>query len=289
MAVSTQSLSNWLHRHRGFHKHGGSIMLSLPTVLFLLLLFAIPVAQLMLLSVQSGSFASYEKAFTDELYLTVLLDTFKIALFVTVVSFFLAYPIAYFLTVAPPFWKMVGLFCVLMPFWTSILVRTYAWMVILGRHGVISETLLALGIIETPISFLHNLSAVLIGMVHVLMPYLVFPVYAVMQRIDPNLMQAAFGLGAPTWRAYWRVYFPLTLPGVLSGAILVFILSMGFFVTPVLLGGGRVMMIAVLIEQFVSEFVDWEFAGALSVALLVSTMIIYTAFKKLMKAESKWA
>jgi ABC-type spermidine/putrescine transport system permease subunit I len=266
-------------------EHRGPALLALPTVVFLLLLFAIPVARLMLLSVEAGTLEPYEKALTDALYLKVLLDTGKIALIVTVLSFVLGYPVAYFLTVAPRAWQVVGLFCLLMPFWTSILVRTYAWMVLLGRRGVISESLVSLGIIDAPMTFLHSLPAVLVGMVHVLMPYLVFPVYAVMQRIDPNLMQAAHGLGAPGWRAFWRVYFPLTLPGVLSGASLVFILSMGFFITPVLLGGGRVMMIAVLIEQQVREFLNWEFAGALSATLLLFTLCVYGAFRWLMRAD----
>lgn len=270
-------------------QHRGPALLALPTVIFLLVLFAIPVARLMLLSVEAGTLEPYAKALTDELYLKVLLDTGKIALIVTVLSFVLGYPVAYFLTVAPRAWQIVGLFCLLMPFWTSILVRTYAWMVLLGRRGVVSESLVSLGIIDAPMTFLHSLPAVLIGMVHVLMPYLVFPVYAVMQRIDPNLMQAAHGLGAPGWRAFWRVYFPLTLPGVLSGASLVFILSMGFFITPVLLGGGRVMMIAVLIEQQVREFLNWEFAGALSATLLVFTLCVYGAFRWLMRADRQLA
>lgn len=269
----------------GLRAHRGPLLLALPTVVFLLLLFAVPVARLMLLSVEAGTFEPYQKALADELYLGVLLDTGKIALFVTVTSFLLGYPVAYFLTVAPPVWRVVGLFCLLMPFWTSILVRTYAWMVLLGRRGVISETLQALDVIDRPMTFLHSLPAVLIGMVHVLMPYFVFPVYAVMHRMDPNLMQAAYGLGAPGWRAFWRVYFPLTLPGVLSGASLVFILSMGFFITPVLLGGGRVTMIAVLIEQQVREFLNWEFAGALSATLLLFTLCVYGAFRRLMGAD----
>lgn len=270
-------------------EHAGPVALSLPAVVFLLILFAIPVVHLMLLSVQSGSFEHYEKAFTDELYVTVLLNTFKIALMVTVISFILAYPLAYYLTVASPMWRAIGMFCLLMPFWTSILVRTYAWMVILGRRGIVNEALLSLGVIDTPISLLYNTSSVLLGMVHVLMPYMVFPVYAVMRRVDPNLMQAAFGLGAPAWRAFIRVYFPMTMPGVLAGASLVFILSMGFYITPVLLGGGRVTMIAVLIEQFVTEFLAWEFAGALSMALLTFTLVIYGAFKWLMKSERNLA
>lgn len=270
-------------------EHGGAIALSLPTVVFLLALFAVPVLQLMLLSVEAGTFEHYEKAFTDELYVTVLLNTFEIALLVTVISFFLAYPLAYFLIVAPPFWRAFGMFCLLMPFWTSILVRTYAWMAILGRRGIVNEALLSLGIIDTPMSLLYNTQSVLLGMVHVLMPYMVFPLYAVMRRVDPNLLQAAYGLGAPGWRAFLKVYFPMTMPGVLAGASLVFILSMGFFITPVLLGGGRVTMIAVLIEQYVTEFLAWEFAGALSMALLTFTLVIYGTFKWFMKSERNLA
>ncbi len=276
-------------RTGAMREHAGPVALSLPAVIFLLILFAIPVAHLMLLSVQSGSFENYEKAFTDELYVTVLLNTFEIALMVTVISFLLAYPLAYYLTVASPIWRAIGMFCLLMPFWTSILVRTYAWMSILGRRGIINEFLLSLGIIDTPLSLLYNTSSVLLGMVHVLMPYMVFPVYAVMRRVDPNLMQAAFGLGAPAWRAFVRVYFPMTMPGVLAGTSLVFILSMGFYITPVLLGGGRVTMIAVLIEQHVTEFLAWDFAGALSMALLTFTLVIYGTFKWLMKSERNLA
>lgn len=279
----------YFRRSSIMREHAGPIALSLPAVMFLLVLFAIPVIQLMLLSVQSGSFEHYEKAFTDELYVTALLNTFKIALMVTIVSFLLAYPLAYYLTIASPMWRAIGMFCLLMPFWTSILVRTYAWMAILGRRGIVNEALLSLGIIDAPVSLLYNTPAVLVGMIHVLMPYMVFPLYAVMRRVDPNLMQAAFGLGAPAWRAFMRVYFPMTMPGVLAGASLVFILSMGFFITPVLLGGGRVTMIAVLIEQFVSEFLAWEFAGALSMALLAFTLVIYGTFKWLMKSERNLA
>jgi putative spermidine/putrescine transport system permease protein len=278
-----------IRRNNSVREHAGPIALSLPTVVFLLVLFAVPVVQLMLLSAQSGTFENYAKAFSDELYVTVLLNTFEIAFFVTVISFVLAYPLAFFLTVLPPFWRAIGLFCLLMPFWTSILVRTYAWMAILGRRGIVNEALLSMEIIDRPISLLYNEQAVLLGMVHVLMPYMVFPVFAVMRRVDPNLMQAAYSLGAPGWRAFLRVYFPMTMPGVLAGASLVFILSMGFYITPVLLGGGRVTMIAVLIEQLVTEFLDWDFAGALSLALMTFTLLIYGAFKWLMKSERNLA
>lgn len=264
------------------------LFLGLPTVVFLLVLFAVPVGQLMLLPVTAGTVTPYMEAVTDEFFLKVFWNTFKISAYVTLFAFILGYPVAYFLTIAPPFWRMVGFFCILMPFWTSILVRTYAWMVILGRRGIINEGLISIGIIEEPIVMLYSMPSVLLGMVHVLMPFFIFPTYSVMRRIDMNLIAAAQGLGAPGWRAFARVYFPLTLPGVLSGVTLVFILSMGFFITPALLGGGRVMMVALLIEQYVNQFLDWETAGALSAALLVATLVVYALMKRVLGGHKKW-
>lgn len=268
--------------------HRGPLLLGLPAIVFLLVLFAIPVAQFMLLPIQAGTVDPYVKALTGSLFLQVIWNTFEIAAYVTLLAFLLGYPVAYFLTVAPPLWRTIGFFCVLLPFWTSILVRTYAWMVILGRRGVLNEALLSLGVIDEPMVLLHSMPTVLLGMVHVLMPFFIFPVYAAMQRIDLNLIAAARGLGAPDWRVFLRVYFPLTLPGVLSGATLVFILSMGFFITPALLGGGRVTMIAVLIEQYVNKFLNWEFAGALSAVLLTATLIVYGLMKWAMKGDRRW-
>lgn len=268
--------------------HRGPILLGLPTTIFLLVLFAIPVARFMTLPLQEGDISPYIQTLTGGLYLQVIWNTFKIAAYVTLICFLLGYPVAYFLTVAPPFWRWVGFFCVLMPFWTSILVRTYAWMVILGRRGILNEALLGAGIIEKPLVMLHSVPTVLLGMAHVLAPFMIFPLYSAMQRIDLNLVAAARGLGAPDWRVFLRVYFPLTLPGVLSGATLVFILSMGFFITPALLGGGKVTMIAVLIEQYVNKLLDWEFAGALSAVLLATTLMVYGLMKWALRGNAKW-
>lgn len=268
--------------------HRGPILLGLPTTIFLLVLFAIPVARFMTLPLQEGDLGPYVEALTGGLFLQVIWNTFKIAAYVTVICFLIGYPVAYFLTVASPFWRWVGFFCVLMPFWTSILVRTYAWMVILGRRGIINEALLSAGVIDKPLVLLHSMPTVLLGMAHVLAPFLIFPIYSAMQRIDLNLVAAARGLGAPDWRVFLHVYFPLTLPGVLSGATLVFILSMGFFITPALLGGGKVTMIAILIEQYVNKLLDWEFAGALSAVLLAATLTVYGLMKWLMRGNDKW-
>jgi len=147
--------------------------------------------------------------------------------------------------------------------------------VLLGRNGVVNRWLRDAGLIEAPLPLLHNTAGVLIGMVHVLLPYMVFPIYASLLRIDPDLSRAAEGLGAPAWRSFLRVTFPLSLPGVSAGCALVFVLSLGFFITPALLGGGRVIMVSMLIEQQVREFLDWPFAAALSTVLLVATLAIY--------------
>ena len=255
--------------------------LSLPAILFLALIFAYPLLRFLTFGLEGGSFAHFEKALTDGLYVQVLLDTFKIAALVTAISLVIAYPVAYFLASASRIWATIGFMFVLLPFWTSLLVRTYAWMVLLGRNGVINRTLIQWGVIETPLPLLHNMSGVLIGMVHVLMPYMVFPLYSAMKRVNPDLLTAAEGLGAPGRRIFWRIYLPLTMPGVFAGAALVFVLSLGFFITPALMGGGRVIMISMLIEQQVREFLNWPFASALSTVLLVSTLAIYIAINRL--------
>jgi ABC-type spermidine/putrescine transport system permease subunit I len=154
-------------------------------------------------------------------------------------------------------------------------VRTYAWMVLLGRNGVINKTLIGVGIIDQPLPLLYNFFGVLVGMVHVLLPYMVLPLYNAMRRVDPSLIQAAQGLGASPFMILWRIYLPLTMNGIAAGVILVFILSLGFFITPALLGGGKVMMIAPLIQQQVGDLLDWNFAAALSALLLAVTVAIY--------------
>ncbi|MGE0723934.1 MAG: ABC transporter permease [Alphaproteobacteria bacterium] len=251
------------------------VLLALPAILLLAALFAWPLLRLFWLSVADGTFAPYQKALGDSLYLQIYYETFRIALIVTFACLVLGYPVAWFLANASRFWSTLGFVFVLLPFWTSILVRTYAWMVLLGRNGVLNRMLIDWGVIETPIRLLHNETGVLIGMVHVLLPYVVFPIYSAMVRIDRDLLVAAEGLGAPGWRIFWRIYLPLSMPGVFAGAALVFALSLGFFITPALLGGGRVVMIAVVIEQQVREFLDWPFAAALSALLLAATIAAY--------------
>jgi len=250
-------------------------MLAVPALLLLGIIFAWPVLRLLSMSVEGGTLANFEKATLDELYLYVLFDSVKIAAMVMAICLLVAYPVAFWLSRAGRWGVAIGMFALLLPFWTSVLVRTYAWLVLLGRNGVVNRWLRDAGLIEAPLPLLHNTAGVLIGMVHVLLPYMVFPIYASLLRIDPDLSRAAEGLGAPAWRSFLRVTFPLSLPGVSAGCALVFVLSLGFFITPALLGGGRVIMVSMLIEQQVREFLDWPFAAALSTVLLVATLAIY--------------
>ena len=258
----------------GRRREVGLLLLALPALALLLLVFAWPVLRLLSLSLQGGTFEHFEKAILDGLYVSVLLDSLKIAAAVTAFCLVLAYPVSVWLARAGRIGAALGLFALLLPFWTSVLVRTYAWLVLLGRNGVINRSLRDWGWVEAPLPLLHNIGGVLIGMLHVLLPYMVLPIYAALLRIDPDLLRAAEGLGASSWRAFLRVTVPLTLAGVMAGCTLVFVLSLGFFITPALMGGGRVIMISMLIEQQVREL-EWPFAAALSTVLLAATLAIF--------------
>ena len=264
-----------LRRTRPGHNNAIAFAMVLPALAVFLLFFAFPVVRMLSLGFAGGSLAWYGRALSSPLYLAVFVLTFRMAAAVTVGCLLLGYPTAYLLSTTTRFWRTTGFLLILLPFWVSVLVRTYAWMVLLGRNGVINRALLSAGVIDHPLPLMYNFVGVLIGMVHVLLPYMILPLYSALRRVDPSLVQAAEGLGATRWRVFWRIHFPLTLSGVAAGTILVFVLSLGFFITPALLGGGRVMMIAVLIQQQVSELLDWNFAAALSGILLTATVLAY--------------
>lgn len=256
---------------------------------FLFALFLYPVIRFLTQSLEGGSLAHYEKALTDRLYVAVLIDTLRIALVVTAICLLLGYPVAHFIATAPRLWAAIGLALLLLPFWTSVLVRTYAWMILLGRSGLVNRALQSLGLVDEPLRLLFNEIGVVIGMVHVLLPYMVFPIMSVMRRVDGQLLAAASGLGASPVQAFRRVYFPLTLPGVLAGTTLVFVVALGFFITPALLGGGRVIMIGVLIEEQVRKYLDWGFAAALSVVLFAAALAIYAVFRRALREDLRWS
>jgi ABC-type spermidine/putrescine transport system permease subunit I len=264
---------------------GTSFFPAVPALVLLFVFFLFPVVRMLGYSVEAGTFEWYAKALGEGLYLGVFWNTFQIALLVTLICLLLGYPVGFLIATTTPGWATAGFVFVLLPLWTSILVRTYAWMVLLGRNGVFNRWLLDWGLIDDPLPLLHNVTGVLIGMVHVLLPYMVLPIYGAVRRLDPAIVAAAEGLGASDWRIFRRIYLPLTLNGIFAGAVLVFVLSLGFFITPALLGGGRVIMIAVLIEQEVRQTLNWPFAAALSAVLLAGTLAVYALAQRVTQSE----
>jgi ABC-type spermidine/putrescine transport system permease subunit I len=253
----------------------GPFALTLPALMLLTLLFVLPLGRLFALSFEGGGLGWYEKALTGGLYTTILFRTFEIAAIVTLCCLVIGYPVAFLLATTTPGWRAIGFAFVMLPLWTSVLVRTYAWMVLLGRNGIINRILIDSGLMEQPLSMLNSKMAVILGMVHVMLPFMILPIYSAVTRIDPDLPKAARGLGASTLRIVTTIYLPLTLRGIIAGVTLVFVVSLGFYITPALLGGGKVLMFAMVIEQQVREFLAWNFAGALSVILLAVTLFVF--------------
>lgn len=251
--------------------------LILPGFLLVAGLFVWPVAQLVATSFgdRAGAFVHYVKIFTEPTYLRVVGRTLLLSAQTAMLCVLLGYPLAYQLNRAGGIGKAVILVCILIPFWTNLLVRTYGWIILLNPQGVINGLLRQLGLIEGAVPLVYNTTGVLIGMTQIMLPYMVLPLAAVMSRLDPAVMRAARSLGASPTQAFLKVYVPLTLPGVLGGFLLVFMLSLGFFVVPAILGGPRDLLLAQLIEFNVNQTLNWPFAAALSTVLLAATVTLY--------------
>ncbi|MEX1234882.1 MAG: ABC transporter permease [Roseovarius sp.] len=259
------------------------LSLSLPALVLVSSLVLIPIGWLFWLSIYDANGFTVEN-YTRLLhpsYKETLITTFELAFLVTGLCILLGYPLAYLASQLGPRMSSLVLLCVLFPFWTSLLVRTYAWLVLLQRKGLINTWLMDFGLIDAPLKLVHNFTGTTIGMVHIMLPFFVLPVYASMKSVDFDLMKAASNLGASPIRAFWQIYVPLTLSGLGAGVILVFVLSLGFYVTPALLGGGRVMMWAMQIERSMAVYADWGAASALGVVLLVMTLAILWVFGRL--------
>jgi putative spermidine/putrescine transport system permease protein/spermidine/putrescine transport system permease protein len=210
-------------------------------------------------------------------YLISLQTTFELTFLVTGICVLLGYPLAYLIAQVRQRTASLLLLFVLFPVWTSLLVRCYAWLVLLQRRGLINTWLTDAGLIDLPLRLVHNFTGTTIGMVHIMLPFMVLPLYATMRSIDRDYVRAAANLGATPSQAFWHVYVPLSLPGLAAGVIIVFILCLGFYVTPALLGGGRVMMWSMQIERNVTYHSDWGAASALGVVLLAMALAIFWA------------
>jgi ABC-type spermidine/putrescine transport system permease subunit I len=221
------------------------------------------------------SLGAYEALFGSALFLRVVATTLEIAAAATLLSLALGYPVALHLSRLSDRWRPVFLVLVLLPFWTSILVKSYSFIVLLGEEGLVNAALAALGLPKAPLIF--NRVGVLVGMTNYLVPFVVFPVLANLLAQSPDLRRAAAVMGASPTRIFWRITFPLSLPGVVAGGIITFVISLGFFVTPALLGGRRDMMLANLIDFYTRETLDWAAASAIAVLLLAATGLLLAA------------
>ena len=224
---------------------------------------------------QGWTLAQLARVAGDEDYHAAFVTTFRIAAVTTLVSALVGYPYAYLMATSGPRRAALLAAAVMLPFWTSILARSLAWMILLGRRGIINQWLVGLGLVDRPLALLFNSIGVQIGMVHVLLPFMVLPIWAVLARLDATLPRAARSLGASSARAFWHVTFPLSLPGLIAGITLVFMSAIGFYITPALLGGPADLTIASLIEMVVRDLLDWPFGAILSLTLLACVGVVF--------------
>lgn len=256
--------------------------LLLPILMLLCVFMLFPVCRIFLMSFFDPGFTThhYAEIFQGDVYLQVFLRTSIVALLVSVCCLILGYPVAYLLADVPPKTARILLILVILPMWIGILVRTYAWMVLLGRHGFLNKTLMYFDLIAEPIKVLFTSKAVVLAMVQILLPLMILPLYANMKGIDRNLLKASRILGAGAWRTFFHVFLPLSSPGIMAGFTLVFIISIGFFITPALVGGRKDIMIAMLIESQITRLLNWGFAAALALILMIVTLLILWVFNR---------
>lgn len=263
-----------------------SLLLMVPLALVIGLAFDLPLLMTAVWSItdfKNGSLTPeyYQAFFGSPIYLSVVWRTLEIAFAVSCFCALIGYPLSYWMTTLSPRGQKISLIIIIMSFWVSVLVRTYAWIVILGNAGLVNRALQYLGITERPVQFLYGELGVCIGMINVLLPFLLLPLYAAMLQIDPRLRQIALTMGATSTQFFWRVFFPLTLPALSATFILVFILSLGFYITPAILGGGKVPMIANMLDMLINQFPHWSLAAAMSCVMLVLTLGLFAVYQSL--------
>jgi ABC-type spermidine/putrescine transport system permease subunit I len=270
---------------------GRHILLLGPLVAYLAIFFVFPLSRTLIQSLfEKGNLsgAHYYNMIQYPVYAAVFWNTLGISIGTTLICILLGYPVAYYLSGSKSNWATALLIAVTLPFWVSVLVRTYAWMIILGRYGVVNSVLTNLGLIDGPLKMMYNRFGVYVGMVYVMLPYAILPMLSVMQGIDRTLLRAADSLGSTPWQSFKNVFFPLSLPGVGAALLLTFIRCMGFFVTPALMGSTRDTMIAMSIQNQLEEVINWGFASALSVVLLVVVLILFFIYNRFFGLDILW-
>ncbi|RUV40566.1 MAG: ABC transporter permease [Mesorhizobium sp.] len=250
---------------------------ALPALVLVGLFFVVPVVALLLRSVTDPGpgLQNYAALFGSGTYVRVFLNTFLVAAVVTVVTILVAFPVAWMLAIMPPALGSVVFGIIILSMWTNLLTRTYAWMVLLQRTGVINRALMGLGVIHEPLPLINNLTGVTIGMVYIMLPFMILPLVGTVRAIDPMTLRAAALCGASPSQAFRRILLPLSLPGIAAGGLMVFVMSLGYFVTPALLGGTSNMMLAEMIAQTVQSLLNWGLGSAAAFVLLAVTMVLY--------------
>ncbi|TXC79294.1 ABC transporter permease [Paraburkholderia azotifigens] len=273
LSTVAHPLASGMRRRRDWR----SIRLLVPALLLLVIFFLLPVLSLLLRSVlePSPGLHNYAQLVGSTTYLRVFGNTFLVATVVTLATLAIGFPTAWLLAIAPRKLSSLLFAILLLSMWTNLLARTFAWMVLLQQTGPINRMLMALGIISEPLTLVNNLIGVTIGMTYIMLPFLVMPLHATLRSIDPSTLRAAAICGASRWQAFWRILVPLAMPGIASGALMVFVMALGYFVTPALLGGASYMMLAELIAQLVQQLLNWGLAGAAAFVLLAVTLALY--------------
>lgn len=265
------------------------ILLVLPIALLIGIMFLVPVLRILAISFIEPAVGldNYKELFTEPVYLGIMSTTLRICVITTAITLLLAYVVAYVMANVSQSTRNWMLAFLLIPFWLSVLVRAFAWVLLLSRQGIVNATLITLGIIDSPLTLLRNETGVLIGMVHFMVPYATLPMLTNMLGLDRAAIIASRSLGAGPIRTFLRIYLPLSLPGVLAAGVLVFVFCLGFFITPALLGGGKTMMVAQYIEFGISETMNWGISTAFATVLLVSVLLSLLLMSRYVRLSTK--
>ena len=271
------SMTTSTPRRKGAARRNHAFSWLSPALVLIVLFFLVPVLSLLARSVlePAPGLQNYAELLGTGTYVRIFFNTFVVAGVVTAISVVIGYPVAWALAVMP---ERIGRFVfaiIILSMWTNLLARTYAWMVLLQRTGVINKTLMALGLVNQPLPLVNNLVGVTVGMTYIMLPFVILPLVGVLKAIDPAILRAAALCGANSWQCFTRVLLPLSLPGIAVGALMVFVMALGYYVTPALLGGTANMMLAEMVAQFVQSLVNWGMGGAAAFVLLVVTLVLY--------------
>ena len=264
-------------------KLAGWWLLILPALLLVLVFYVAPIVQVLAISVSEPEpgFANYERLLTSEGVQRVIITTLRICLITTALALLLGYAMAYAITLASPRARSWWMLAVLVPLWISVLVRAFAWVTLLRRQGLVNNTLMQAGAITEPLALVWNEFGILVGMVHYMVPFAVLPMLAAMREIDPRLLAAARGLGATRGQVFRQVFLPLSMPGVIAAGVLVFIFSLGFYITPAILGGGKTLMVAEWISLQILDLIRWGLGTMMATMLVLTILVTLLVFSRI--------